>query len=56
MRGHLQERGNDAWRLKVYVGRSADGRKRYIEKTFNGGRREANSNVALRASTAGSSP
>ena len=46
MRGHLQERGNDAWRLKVYLGRSADGRKRYIEKGFNGGRREAERELA----------
>jgi hypothetical protein len=38
MRGHLQERGNDAGRLKVYVGRSAGGRKRYVEKSFQGGR------------------
>ena len=26
MRGHLQHRGGDAWRIKVYLGRSADGR------------------------------
>jgi integrase len=46
MRGHLQERGNDAWRLKVYLGRSADGRKRYVEKSFHGGRREAERELA----------
>ena len=39
MRGHLQNRGGDAWRLKVYVGRSADGRKRYVERTVRGTRR-----------------
>jgi integrase len=41
VRGHLQQRGRDTWRLKVYVGRSADGRKRYIERTVHGTRREA---------------
>ena len=41
MRGHLQERGEGSWRLKVYIGRGGDGRKRYIEHTFSGTRREA---------------
>lgn len=41
MRGHLQRRGDDAWRVKVYVGRSGDGRKRYIERTVHGARRDA---------------
>ena len=35
MRGHLQARG-DSWRIKVYVGRSADGTKRYVERTIHG--------------------
>jgi hypothetical protein len=30
MRGHLQHRGGDAWRIKVYLGRSPDGRRRYL--------------------------
>lgn len=46
MRGHLQQRGDDAWRLKVYVGRSPDGRKRYVERTFTGTRREAERELA----------
>lgn len=41
MRGHLQHRGGDAWRIKVYLGRSADGRKRYLERTVRGTRRDA---------------
>lgn len=41
MRGHLQHRSGDTWRLKVYLGRSADGRKRYLERTVHGTRREA---------------
>ena len=41
MRGHLQHRSGDSWRLKVYLGRSADGRKRYLERTVHGTRRDA---------------
>ncbi|MBX3314364.1 MAG: hypothetical protein KF906_08600 [Actinobacteria bacterium] len=41
MRGHLQHRGDDTWRIKVYVGRSPDGRKRYLERTVHGTRRDA---------------
>jgi hypothetical protein len=41
MRGHLQHRGGDAWRIKVYLGRSADGRRRYLERTVRGSRRDA---------------
>jgi len=41
MRGHLQRRGDDAWRIKVYVGRSGEGRKRYVERTVHGAKRDA---------------
>ena len=41
MRGHLQRRGSDSWRLKVYVGRDADGTKRYVERTVNGTKKDA---------------
>lgn len=46
MRGHLQHRGGDAWRIKVYVGRSADGRRRYLERTVRGTRRDAEREMA----------
>ncbi len=46
MRGHLQHRGGDAWRIKVYLGRSADGRKRYLERTVRGTRRDAEREMA----------
>ena len=46
MRGHLQHRGGDAWRIKVYLGRSADGRKRYQERTVRGSRRDAERDLA----------
>jgi integrase len=42
MAGHLQERGPNAWRLSVYVGRdSRTGRKRYAQRTVHGTKREA---------------
>lgn len=46
MRGHLQQRGGDAWRIKVYVGRSSDGRKRYVERTVRGTKRAAEVELA----------
>ena len=46
MRGHLQQRGRNTWRLKVFLGRSTDGRRRYIERTFRGTRREAERELA----------
>ena len=36
MRGHIQERGKGRWRIKVYVGRDATGRKRYAQRTVAG--------------------
>ena len=42
MRGHLQERGPNTWRLSVYVGRDArTNRKRYAQQTFHGTERQA---------------
>ena len=46
MRGHLQQRSRDTWRLKVYVGRSADGKRRYLARTVRGSRREAERELA----------
>ena len=46
MRGHLQQRGADSWRLKVFLGRSTDGKRRYLERTFRGLRREAENELA----------
>ena len=34
MRGHLQHRGDDARRLKVFLGLDAAGKWRYIERPF----------------------
>ncbi len=46
MRGHLQQRGRGTWRLKVFLGRSTDGRRRYVERTVRGTRREAERDLA----------
>lgn len=46
MRGNLQQRGRDSWRLRVYVGRSADGRRRYLEKTLHGSKKDAERELA----------
>lgn len=41
MAGHLQARGDGAWRLHAYIGRDSAGRKRYASRTFRGTRRQA---------------
>lgn len=46
MRGHVQKRGADSWRLEVFLGRSPDGKKRYLERTLRGTRSEADQELA----------
>jgi hypothetical protein len=46
MRGHIQQRGNDSWRVKVFVGRDATGVRRYVERSVRGTRREAERELA----------
>jgi integrase len=46
MRGHIQQRGTNSWRISVYVGRGANGTKRYVQRTVSGTRREAEREVA----------
>lgn len=46
MRGHLQQRAADSWRLKVFLGRDAAGKRRYMERTVHGSRREAERDLA----------
>lgn len=46
MRGHIQQRGKDSWRIKVFVGRDAAGVRRYVERTVRGTRREAERELA----------
>ncbi len=46
MRGHLRERG-DAWELRAYVGRDpVTGREKYKTRTFRGGKRAAEAELA----------
>jgi integrase len=46
MRGHLQQRGPHSWRLKVFIGRSPDEKRRYVERTVRGTRQEAERELA----------
>ena len=41
MRGHIQQRGEKSWRIKAYAGRDSSGRKRYVQRTIAGTRRDA---------------
>ena len=42
MTGSMRPRGEGTWQLRVYVGRDPQtGRKRYTERTFHGGQRQA---------------
>jgi len=41
VRGHLEQRGKNVWRAKVYVGRETDGRRRYLTRTIRGNKRFA---------------
>ncbi len=41
MRGTIQKRGNESWRVKAYVGRDSTGTKRYASRTVRGTRRDA---------------
>ena len=41
MRGTIQKRGTESWRVKAYVGRDSTGTKRYVSRTVRGTRRDA---------------
>jgi hypothetical protein len=41
MRGHLEERGKNVWRAKVYAGRQSDRRPVYVTRTIHGTKRFA---------------
>ena len=46
MRGHIQPRGTNSWRISVYLGRDANGTKRYLHRTVQGTKREAEREAA----------
>lgn len=53
MAGSLRQRGSDSWQLRVHVGRDVEtGRKRYVERTFRGSKREADRALAALVSEA----
>ncbi len=41
MRGHLESRGRNVWRAKVYLGREQGKSKRYLQRTIHGTKRQA---------------
>jgi hypothetical protein len=41
MRGTIQARGKQSWRIRAYVGRDGTGTKRYVSRTVRGTRRDA---------------
>jgi hypothetical protein len=50
MPGSMRRRGENSWQLRVYVGRDPkSGRKRYTERTFHGGQRQAGRALAALA-------
>lgn len=36
VRGHIQQRGKQSWRVKGFVGRDESGVRRYVERTVRG--------------------
>ena len=47
MAGSMRQRGRDSWQLRVHAGRDPlNGRKRYLERTFRGTKREASKALA----------
>ncbi len=47
MAGSMRQRGEGTWQLRVHTGRdAATGRKRYVERTFHGPKRQANKALA----------
>ena len=46
MRGHLEDRGKNVWRAKVYAGRQSDGRRMYVTRTIHGTKRFAEGKLA----------
>lgn len=48
MAGHMQQRGDNSWRLHTFIGLDSGGRRRYASNTVHGTKRQAE--VALAAS------
>ena len=47
MSGSMRQRGAESWQLRVHAGRDpVTGRKRYVERTFHGNKRQASKALA----------
>lgn len=46
MRGQMIQQSASSWLLRVYIGRTEDGKRRYINKTIQGSRLDANKALA----------
>ena len=54
MAGSMRQRGETSWHLRAYLGRDPiTGRKRYVERTFHGNKRDASKALARLVSEAG---
>lgn len=47
MKGYKRKRGENSWRLAVYLGRDEHGKKKYYYETFHGKEREADKRLAM---------
>ncbi|MGH9171562.1 MAG: tyrosine-type recombinase/integrase [Acidimicrobiales bacterium] len=57
MAGSLRQRSEDSWQLRVHLGRDPEsGRKRYVERTFRGSKRQAEKALAALVTEAESLP
>lgn len=56
MRGNLVKRGENVWRMRVYIGRRPDGKKLYASRTFQGGKRAAENALRLFIADLGLAP
>lgn len=46
MKGNLEARGDNKWRLRVFVGRDGEGRTKFVTRTFTGTKRQAATELA----------
>jgi hypothetical protein len=42
VRGNVTRRGPDTWRLRIYLGRGANGSQRFLSRTIHGTETDAN--------------
>ncbi|MDQ3633236.1 MAG: N-terminal phage integrase SAM-like domain-containing protein, partial [Acidobacteriota bacterium] len=42
MAGQITKRGENTWYIRIFLGRNADGKRKYFNKTIHGTKKEAN--------------